>query len=84
MKLFKYSLTSLFTHLFSSSYGAISASRKPRNAVERNMNMGHFYGKVIDGNTNKPIEAASVQLTSNENGYGNKATQKCDCCSDAY
>ncbi|MDE3183658.1 MAG: TonB-dependent receptor [Bacteroidota bacterium] len=25
--------------------------------------MGHFYGKVIDGNTNKPIDAASVQLT---------------------
>ena len=34
----------------------------PRPAA-RNMNMGHFYGKVIDGNTNKPIEAASVQLT---------------------
>lgn len=29
----------------------------------RNMNVGHFYGKVIDGNTNKPIEAASVQLS---------------------
>ena len=29
----------------------------------RNMNMGHFYGKVIDGNTGKPIEAASVQLS---------------------
>lgn len=28
-----------------------------------NMNMGHFYGKVLDGNTNKPIDAASVQLT---------------------
>ncbi len=28
-----------------------------------NLNMGHFYGKVIDGNTNKPIDAASVQLT---------------------
>ncbi len=27
------------------------------------MNIGHFYGKVIDANNNKPIEAASVQLT---------------------
>jgi len=29
----------------------------------RNMNVGHFYGKVVDGNTNKPIESASVQLS---------------------
>ena len=35
----------------------------PPRGGGRNMNMGHFYGKVIDGNTNKPIEAASVQLT---------------------
>src|SRR6185437_15064988 len=34
-----------------------------RPAGGRNMNLGHFYGKVIDGNTNKPIEAASVQLS---------------------
>jgi len=27
-----------------------------------NMNLGHFYGKVVDGNTGKPIDAASVQL----------------------
>ena len=32
----------------------------------RNMNLGHFYGKVIDGNSNKPLEAASVQLTQNK------------------
>ena len=31
----------------------------------QNMNLGHFYGKVIDANTNKPLEAASVQLTQN-------------------
>ena len=29
----------------------------------QNMNMGHFYGKVIDGNTNKPLESASIQLS---------------------
>src|SRR5690242_11799420 len=27
------------------------------------MMMGHFYGKVIDGNTNIPIHAAPKQLT---------------------
>jgi outer membrane receptor for ferrienterochelin and colicin len=29
----------------------------------RNMNVGRFYGKVIDANTNKPVEFAAVQLT---------------------
>ncbi|MEJ7587316.1 MAG: carboxypeptidase regulatory-like domain-containing protein [Ferruginibacter sp.] len=28
----------------------------------QNMNMGHFYGKVIEATTNKAISAASVQL----------------------
>ena len=27
------------------------------------MNQGHFYGKVLDENTGKPLEAASIQLT---------------------
>ena len=30
------------------------------------MNVGHFYGKVIDAATNKPIEAASIQLLQNK------------------
>lgn len=32
----------------------------------QNMNVGHFYGKVIDAATNKPIDAASVQLLQNK------------------
>ena len=32
------------------------------NRGGQNMNMGHFYGKIIDATTNKPIEAASIQL----------------------
>lgn len=31
-----------------------------------NMNMGHFYGKVLDANTNKPLEAASIQLAQSK------------------
>ncbi len=31
----------------------------------QNMNIGHFYGKVLDVN-GKPVEAASVQLTQNK------------------
>ena len=30
------------------------------------MNVGHFYGKVLDETTGKPIEAASIQLTQNK------------------
>jgi outer membrane receptor protein involved in Fe transport len=30
------------------------------------MNMGHFYGKIVDSATNKPIDAASVQLIQNK------------------
>ncbi|NOT90693.1 TonB-dependent receptor [Ferruginibacter sp.] len=32
----------------------------------QNMNVGHFYGKIIDSATNKPIDAASVQLIQNK------------------
>jgi len=28
----------------------------------QNMNLGHFYGKIMDSLSNKPVEAASVQL----------------------
>ena len=28
----------------------------------QNMNMGHFYGKIVDAATNKGVDAASVQL----------------------
>ena len=31
----------------------------------QNMNMGHFYGKVVDSKTNKGIEGATVQLVGN-------------------
>jgi hypothetical protein len=32
----------------------------------QNMNMGHFYGKVVDSATNKGIDAASIQLIQNK------------------
>jgi outer membrane receptor protein involved in Fe transport len=59
MKMKKY----YFTLLILISSTAVMAQYPRGNAGGRNMNMGHFYGKVIDGNTNKPIEAASVQLS---------------------
>ena len=32
----------------------------------QNMNVGHFYGKIVDAATNKAIDAASVQLVQNK------------------
>ena len=32
----------------------------------QNMNMGHFYGKIVDSATDKPIEDASVELIQNK------------------
>src|SRR6185369_5485317 len=32
----------------------------------RSMNMGHFYGKIVDEKTGKPIEFAAVQLVQNK------------------
>lgn len=32
----------------------------------QNMNIGHLYGKVVDGVTNRPVDGASVQLLQNK------------------
>jgi outer membrane receptor protein involved in Fe transport len=32
----------------------------------QNMNLGHFYGKVVETTSGKPVEAASVQLIQNK------------------
>ena len=52
-------LTLLF--FFSTSLAVAQFPGAGRGGAQ-NMNMGHFYGKIIDATTNKPIEAASVQL----------------------
>ncbi|CAN5840798.1 outer membrane beta-barrel family protein [soil metagenome] len=37
-----------------------------RTGGNQNMNVGHFYGKLIDESTGRPIEGASVQLIQNK------------------
>ena len=32
----------------------------------QNMNVGHFYGKIVDSKTNKAVEGVTVQLTGNK------------------
>lgn len=37
-----------------------------RGAGGQSMNVGHFYGKIVDSKTNKAIEGVTVQLTGNK------------------
>lgn len=59
----------LFFLVFICSTGLVSA-QFPGGGGNRgggqNMNMGHFYGKIVDAATNKGIDAASVQLIQNK------------------
>ena len=34
--------------------------------ASQNMNVGHFYGKIIDAKTNKAVEGVTIQLTGNK------------------
>jgi outer membrane receptor protein involved in Fe transport len=47
------------------SYGVFAQFPAGGNRGQ-SMNMGHFYGKVVDASTGKPLEAASIQLTQNK------------------
>ena len=55
--------------IFSFLFFSVCHGQMPGGGAGRggqNMNMGHFYGKIVDANTNKPIDAASVQLIQNK------------------
>ncbi|MDE3143501.1 MAG: carboxypeptidase regulatory-like domain-containing protein, partial [Bacteroidota bacterium] len=56
--------------LFSVLTFSIANAQMPTGMMGRaggqNMNIGHFYGKVVDSKTNKGIVGASVQLTGNK------------------
>ncbi|MBL0146297.1 MAG: carboxypeptidase regulatory-like domain-containing protein [Chitinophagaceae bacterium] len=49
----------------------IKAQMPGGRGAGQNMNMGHFYGKVVDA-SGKPIEAASVQLLQNKTDSATK------------
>lgn len=52
-----------FILLFS---GAKSFAQFSGRGGGQNLNLGHFYGKIVDAVTFKPIDAASVQLLQNK------------------
>lgn len=60
-------ITPLFSLVFLTMAGRVTAQMPGGGGRGgQNMNMGHFYGKVIDAATNKPIYAASIQLIQNK------------------
>ncbi len=65
MKSLTHLLFSIFLFLFTPSLYAQFPGAAGRMAGQ-NMNVGHFYGKIIDSLSNKPIVAASVQLLQNK------------------
>ncbi|MEO6719858.1 MAG: TonB-dependent receptor [Ferruginibacter sp.] len=60
-----YSLFLFFFLLISNTISAQFPAGGGRGGGQA-MNVGHFYGKVVDAATNKPIEAASIQLLQNK------------------
>lgn len=59
------SLSILFS-LICISFSSIYAQNGNGRKGGAGMNMGHFYGKILDASSSKPIEAASVQLIQNK------------------
>lgn len=64
-KLHSFFLTLFFITLYCNSIAQFGSGGGNRGGGQ-NMNMGHFYGKIIDASTGKPVEAASVQLIQNK------------------
>ena len=44
---------------------AMTGGRGGAAGAGQNMNIGHFYGKIVDSKTNKGIEGVTVQLRGN-------------------
>jgi hypothetical protein len=62
----KNNYTLLFIVILCFLFPANSFAQYPQGGGQRgNMNVGHFYGKVLDAKNNKPIELATVQLSGN-------------------
>ena len=65
IKSIKISLVFLFTLCLSFAYAQMPGAGRTQMGGQ-NMNLGHFYGKVLETISNKPLEAASVLLIQNK------------------
>ena len=62
-------MRNIFFTLICLSITSASFAQMPggnRGLGGQSMNVGHFYGKIIDSTTNKPLESVSVQLIQNK------------------
>ncbi|MET0465122.1 MAG: outer membrane beta-barrel family protein [Chitinophagaceae bacterium] len=64
----KYCLACLFVVMFSALYAQEEREQQSGDVAILKVNSNRIYGKLIDKNTGKPIEAASVQLFANDAG----------------
>ena len=67
IKSIKFLLICMFTISFSITQAQMPGAGGNRGQMGgQNMNLGHFYGKVLESVGNKPLEAASVLLIQNK------------------
>ena len=66
MKQFAYIFTFFLFSIASNDLIAQMQGGMGKTASGQNMNVGHFYGKLIDESTGKPVEGASIQLIQNK------------------
>ncbi len=66
MNLFRIFLCILFISFSITLNAQMPGGGRGQMGGGQNMNLGHFYGKLVDSITNKPVEAASVQLIQNK------------------
>ncbi len=59
-------LTFVLLFISFSTMAQFPAGGRPGGAGGQQMNMGRFYGKIVDTKTGKPVDAVSVQLTQNK------------------
>ncbi len=60
-------LATIFTFLFFNSYSQMpGGGNRGGGRMGTQMNIGHFYGKMVDSKTGKPIEGATIQLKGNK------------------
>ena len=61
----KFSLLLLMNLMMLGAIAQVPSAGGARGGSQ-NMNMGRFYGKIVDSKTNKPVDAASVQLVQSK------------------
>jgi len=62
----KFSLLLILNLIMIGAIAQVPSAGGARGGGAQNMNMGRFYGKVVDTKSNKPVDAASVQLVQSK------------------